>query len=123
MLSLNYINEKETYSVSFKTVNQNVVQVTGDFPVKTSGFTLAREGKEEVLGDYSYYTTVYREVDSGAQFSNDGSVWVEPEPLPDIESPDFNPDDIPESYILTNAELTECVADLMYEVSCLQLGL
>lgn len=84
MLSMRYLNEKESYLVSFNTVNKNIVQITGDFPVKTSGFILSREGKNW-KGDYSDYTTVYREVEGGIQFSNDGSVYVEPEPIPEPE--------------------------------------
>lgn len=96
MLLLKYLDKQdkqETYQISFKTIAKNIVQIAGDFPVKTSGFTLAREGKEEVLGDYSDYTTVYREIEGGVQFSNDGSTWAEPEP--------------PEPYIPTLDEVKE----------------
>ena len=37
------------------------------------------------LGDYSAYTTVYREIEGGVQFSNDGSVYVPPAPAPEPE--------------------------------------
>lgn len=84
MLSLKYLNEKEKYLVSFENVSKNIVQIIGNFPIKTSGFTLSREGKEDNW-DYSQYTTVYREIDGGVQFSNDGSVYVEPEPTPEPE--------------------------------------
>lgn len=84
MLLLKYLNEKERYSISFKTISKNIVQIIGDFPIKTDGFTLSREGKGDVW-DYSGYTTVYREIDGGAQFSNDDSVYVEPEPTPEPE--------------------------------------
>lgn len=96
MLSLKYLNEKEEYLISFETISKNIVQITGDFPIKTSGFILSREGIEEVLGNYSDYTTVYREIDGGVQFSNDGSTWVEPEP----PTP-------PEPYIPTLEEVKE----------------
>ena len=95
MLSLKYLNEQEKYLVSFNTVNKNIVQITGDFPIKTSGFTLSREGKNW-KGDYSDYTTVYREVEGGVQFSNDGSVYVPPEPAPE-----------PEPYVPTLEEVQE----------------
>lgn len=84
MILLKYLNEKKQYSVSFETVRKNIVQIIGEFPVKTSGFTLSREGKEEGW-DYSAYTTVYREIEGGVQFSNDGSVYVLPEPIPEPE--------------------------------------
>ena len=79
MLLLKYLKEKDKFPISFDTINQNIVQITGDFPVKTVGFTLSRDGKEDNW-DYSAYTTVYREIDGGVQFSNDGSVYAEPEP-------------------------------------------
>lgn len=123
MLLLKYLNEKEKYQISFNSISQSVVQITGDFPIKTYGFTLSRVDKEEILGDYSDYTTIYREIEGGAQFSNDGSTWVEPEPIPDIELPDFDSADNNYAPPLSNQELIEAVADLMYEVSCLQLGL
>ena len=78
MLLLTYLKENEKYRVSFNTISKNIVHITGKFPIKTSGFMLSREEKEDTW-DYSAYTTVYREVEGGVQFSNDGSVYVEPE--------------------------------------------
>lgn len=78
MLTLKYSGEKTGYEVSFKNVSQHVVQITGYFPVKQKGFMLYRDGVEEPLGDYSDYKTVYREVEQGAQFSDDGSVYIAP---------------------------------------------
>ena len=79
MLQLQYINEKEKYSVSLIILNPHIVQLIGDFPIKTSGFMLS--WKDSVWdGDYSDYTTVYREIDGGVQFSNDGSHYVPPVP-------------------------------------------
>ena len=87
MLKINYIGETETYLVSFesKSTTNNIVQVVGEFPIKTSGFILSRVDADDNW-DYSLYTTVYREIDGGAQFSNDGSVYIEPEPyVPTLE--------------------------------------
>ena len=80
MLTLKYSGEKTGYEVLFKSVNPHVVQITGYFPVKQKGFSLYRDGVEEPLGDYTDYKTVYREVDQGAQFSDDGSVYSAPLP-------------------------------------------
>lgn len=81
MLKMKYIesDSDETYLVEFRK-KRNVVELKGDFPIKTTGFALSREGKEDNW-DYSAYTTVYREIEGGVQFSNDGSVYVEPEPI------------------------------------------
>lgn len=81
MLTLKYVGEKTGYEVSFKNVNQHVVQITGYFPVKQKGFLLYRDGVEEPLGDYTDYKTVYREVEQGAQFSDNGSVYSVPLPI------------------------------------------
>ena len=79
MLNLQYVNEKTYYQVNFKYLSENIVQITGDFPIKTKGFNLSRIGSPEVIiGNYSEYKTVYKEIENGAIFSNDGSVYVEP---------------------------------------------
>ena len=92
MLELKYINpniaeeesteeksNEEIYLIEFKSDN-NIVELKGNFPIKTTGFTLSRIGKNDNW-DYSTYTTVYREIEGGVQFSNDGSVYIEPEPI------------------------------------------
>lgn len=76
-MQLKYLNEETNYKIDFDKISNNVVEITGDFPIKTDGFTLSRETHEDNW-DYSAYTTIYREVEDGVQFSNDGSVWVEP---------------------------------------------
>lgn len=98
MLILRYLKEQEKYPISFENISRNIVQITGDFPIKNSGFMLSREGKEE-NGDYSAYTTIYREVEGGVQFSNDGSIYVPPVP--------------PEPYIPTLEEIkTQKIAEI-----------
>lgn len=73
MLEMKYKNSGHKYKVEFSIVALHVLQLLGDFPIKEEGFTLSREGKEDNW-DYSGYTTVYREVEGGVQFSDDGSV-------------------------------------------------
>lgn len=75
MLELKYIEESISYPVSFRNISDTICQITGDFPVKTGGFTLSRIGKDDAW-DYSGYATVYRQIDGGAQFSNDESVFI-----------------------------------------------
>ena len=74
---LKYKNEETTYDVEFKKISKNIVEIKGDFPIKDVGFTLSRPDMNDGW-DYSEFITVYNEVDSGAQFSNDGSIYVEP---------------------------------------------
>ena len=69
----------EKYSVDFHKISDNVVELVGNFPIQTDGFVLSRENMNDDW-DYSGFTTVYREVDGGCQFSNDGTVYIEPIP-------------------------------------------
>lgn len=98
MLNMKYINGKKTYAVSFKRITDTVVELSGDFPVKISGFTLSRPEKEDGW-NYSGYKTIYREVEGGVQFSDDGSVYAEPEAPEQIQ--------VPEPYEPTPEELAE----------------
>ena len=76
MLSLNYVGEYDSYAVEFDR-NEHVVTLKGDFPIKTTGFYLSQPGKINDL-NYTAFKTVYRVIAGGVQFSDDGSVWVEP---------------------------------------------
>ena len=84
MLKMKYIGLKTEYDVEFSNLTKNLVQVKGDVPAKTHGFTLSRPGKNDGW-DYSAFTTIYREMDGVIQFSNDGSVYVPPKPTPEPE--------------------------------------
>lgn len=78
MLNMTYIGNDTTYPINFNLISDNIVELKGDFPIRTDGFTLSRPEHDDNW-DYSAYTTVYREIDGGAQFSNDGSVYTEVE--------------------------------------------
>lgn len=80
MLKLTYLGDTKSHMVSFSNVSNNIVQLIGKFPIKKTGFYLSREDKRDNW-DYSEYKTVYKKVDGGVQFSNDGSVYVEPIPV------------------------------------------
>ena len=98
MLIMKYEGLKTEYTVAFSRISDHVIQLLGDFPAKAKGFILRREGKEDNW-DYSGFNTIYREIDGGVQFSDDGSVYVappEPEPEPD-----------PEPYVPTLEEVKE----------------
>ena len=84
MLKMKYIGLKTEYDVEFSNMTKNLVQVKGDVQAKTNGFTLSRPDKNDGW-DYSAFTTVYREMDGIIQFSNDGSIYVPPEPTPEPE--------------------------------------
>lgn len=88
MLHLVYVGEKDKkYAVDFEQLSEHVIQITGDFPVKGNGFTLTRFDCDDDW-DYTEFRTIYKTVEGGARFSDDGSVYVappEPEPEPDQE--------------------------------------
>ena len=93
MLELKYINLETSYEVDFSRISDNIIEIQGNFPAKSYGFTLSRPNQNDDW-DYSDFTTVYRTLDNGIQFSNDGSVYIEPEPspeLPDIFLPPYEP--------------------------------
>ena len=95
MLNFNYIGLEDIYNVEFSRISPNVVQVLGDLPFSDAGFTLSRPEKNDPR-DYPEYTTLYREIEGGLQFSNNGSVYVEP----------IRPDPVPEEpYIPTLEEV------------------
>ncbi len=98
MLNMRYVGEKSVYDVDFRKLSDRVVELRGDFPVKTKGFMLSRDETADEW-DYKRFKTVYRKVDGGVQFSDDGSVYTappEPEPVPE-----------PEPYVPTLEEVKE----------------
>ena len=77
MLIMKYIGQETTYKVSFSKISENVVQIVGNFPIETNGFQLSREGKNDYEKmNYYNFRTVYREIEGGVQFSNDGSIFI-----------------------------------------------
>lgn len=93
MLNLKYIGEKNSYEISFKKVNEHIVQLTGDFPVKSKGFVIYRDDMEDDLWDYKNFKTIYRQTEEEGivQFSDDGSVYVEPVIPEPVESEPYVP--------------------------------
>jgi len=56
-----------------KAIQTTIIQIVGtDIPQNDNGFVADNEF------DYSTFKTIYRVVEDGVQFSNDGSIWVEP---------------------------------------------
>ena len=87
-MQLMYVGEKSKYDISFKKISTHIVQIIGDLPIKEKGFILFREDVESDPWDYKKYKSVYRRIEGGVQFSDDGSVYVappEPEPIPEPE--------------------------------------
>lgn len=104
MLELKYLNSEKTYKVDFKAITQNIIQLIGDFPIQTDGFTLSREGMKDNW-DYSDFKTVYCEIDGGIQLSNDESVYEPEIPENEIVEPIPYEPTLEESKLLKIAEM------------------
>ena len=76
-------NKEEMLDCEIKFINSNVVELL-NVEQNLSGFKIYNES-DELLGDYSDYTTLYKDLIDGYQLSNDGSVYVEPEPIPEYK--------------------------------------
>ena len=76
MIKIKYNNSNIFEEVTFSKIG-NIVSLKGATE-NNSGFKTYRISGEQ-LGDFSDYTTTYRLLDDEVQYSNDGSVWVEPE--------------------------------------------
>ena len=76
MIKIKYNNSNIFEEVTFSKTG-NIVSLKGATE-NNSGFKTYRMSGEQ-LGDFSDYTTTYRILDDEVQYSNDGSVWTEPE--------------------------------------------
>ena len=77
MIKIKYNNSNIFEEVTFSKTG-NIVSLKGATE-NNSGFKTYRMSGEQ-LGDFSDYTTTYRLLDDEVQYSNDGSVWTEPQP-------------------------------------------
>lgn len=90
MLELKYLNSTTSYEVDFFCISKNIIEIQGNFPIKNIGFTLSRPDKNDTW-NYSDFTTIYRTLENGVQFSNDESIYVEPKPIPELPNIPFKP--------------------------------
>lgn len=127
-MDIKFNDSGKAYKItSYRITNQNLAIVKGDnLPQgNNSGFQLLQDGR--IIVDCSDYTVKYNvltEIENVLMYSKSED-YIETEDNPahrycNTPKPeDFNEDVDP----LTNEELTECVADLMYESSLRQLGI
>lgn len=76
-MKLRYVGEKTEYPIDFARNSEHVVTCMGVQPAKAKGFDLVRDKYNDAF-DYSDYSTVYREIEGGVMYSNDGSVYERP---------------------------------------------
>lgn len=110
MIKIKFINSAGYHNCEFSRMSDHVVTLGGCKVENTSGFTTHRLNGEQ-LGDFSDYDTVYRILDDAVQYSNDGSIYIEPpkpEPTPEPEPvPDHDPAPSLEERI-TDLEIAVC---------------
>lgn len=90
MLKIKFKNASQIIEAEFATQIVNghtVVQLVGNIPKNKSGFEVLRE-EGDILGDYSFFTSIYKELKNGLQFSEPGlDSWMPPEPMPEPADP------------------------------------
>lgn len=109
MIRIKYINQSIYEEVTFARVNDHIVALKGATE-NNSGFTTYKSSGEQ-LGDFSDYTTTYRLLDGEVQYSNDGSVYVEPQ-TPELPSaPQPTQLDRIEAQVLYTALMTDTILE------------
>lgn len=76
MIKIKYNDSDIFHKVEFSRI-EHIVTLKGITGQNTSGFTTYRLSGEQ-LGDFSEFTTVYRVGSNYVEYSNDGSVYIEP---------------------------------------------
>lgn len=82
MQNILFLNRKTPAQGNVKKLGEHLMQVKGDFAKNTSGFHLLTDAGA-IYGNYEDYTTLYQEIEGGFVLSDDGSVYEEPEPVPE----------------------------------------
>ena len=95
MQNVLFLNTETPSKAEVKRLGEHLIQIIGDVEKNTSGFHLIND-VGSVYGKYEDFTTLYKEIEGGFVLSNDGSVYVEPEPVPE-----------PEPYVPTLEEVQE----------------
>lgn len=82
---------KDTYSkVDVKKLSDHTILIITNEQPNISGFCLVTD-TDEIYGKYYEYTTLYRKIDDGYILSNDGSIYVEPDPEIPVEEQTYEP--------------------------------
>ena len=84
MHNLLFLNKETPSKAEVKRLGEHLIQIIGDVEKNTSGFHLIND-VGSVYGKYEDFTTLYKEIEGSFVLSNDGSVYVEPEPVPEPE--------------------------------------
>lgn len=96
-MNILFENKKEPV-VGKVTVQDEHHLILEGIEVNTSGFCLLTNGGC-TYGKYQDYTTLYKKTETGYILSNDGSVYAEPEPIPEPEPIEPTLEEIKESKV------------------------
>lgn len=96
-MNILFLDQKEPVEGKATKQDDNHVLIEGAGK-NTSGFNLLTE-KGFVFGKYEDYTTLYKDTEKGYILSNDGSVYVEPEPIPEPEPIEPTLEEVKESKV------------------------
>ena len=96
-MNILFLEQKEPVEGKVTKQDDNHVLIEGAGK-NTSGFNLLTE-KGFVFGKYEDYTTLYKDTETGYILSNDGSVYVEPEPIPEPEPIEPTLEEVKESKV------------------------
>ena len=96
-MNILFLDQKEPVEGRVIKQDDNHVLIEG-VEKNTSGFNLLTE-KGFVFGKYEDYTTLYKDTETGYILSNDGSVYVEPEPIPEPEPIEPTLEEVKESKV------------------------
>ena len=80
MSHIKIIDSDKVFIGTIVPINKNTIKTIG-IPKSLNGFYLCNDKNDKIIGDYSSYTTLYREIDvenNIYQYSSDGSVYVQP---------------------------------------------
>lgn len=102
MKNLLFYNKEEIIQVErVKKLSDHLIQIWSEMEPNVAGFDILTDSGE-AFGKYGDFTTLYKQEEGSFILSNDGSVWVEPEPEPESEPPSL--EDIQEAKV---AEMNE----------------
>lgn len=82
MQNILFMDRKTPAKAVVKKLSAHTISILTDAAKNISGFHLITEAGD-MYGKYEDYTTLYKEIEGGFILSNDGSVYVEPEPMPE----------------------------------------
>ena len=95
MQNVLFLNTETPSKAEVKRLGEHLIQIIGDVEKNTSGFHLIND-VGSVYGKYEDFTNLYKEIEGGFVLSNDDSVYVEPEPVPEPEPYEPSLDEVQE---------------------------